>query len=76
MLHLKWNQRKDYPAKGKGKSDYPGAKGDMGVTPGSSVPKSNVGKGSDYPGKKGHKGVDLPKGGKGSTSKEAAKGSE
>lgn len=74
MLNLKWKQRKDYPGKSKGKNDYPGAKGDMGVPPGSSVPKSNLGKGADYPGKKGNKGVDLPKSGKGSTAKEAAKG--
>jgi len=74
MKHMTWKQRSDYPIKGKGESDYPGAKGDMGIPPGMSIGKAPLGKGSDYPGEKGNKGATLPKAVSGSTSKEAASG--
>lgn len=58
---MDWKQRSDYPVKSRGKTDFPGKKGDMGVPSGARVPKASISKGSDYPGKKGSKGKDLPK---------------
>lgn len=58
---MNWKQRNDYPLKSRGKTDFPGAKGSMGIPEGARVPKASVSKGSDYPGKKGDKGKDLPK---------------